>query len=57
MMVRRMVDAAHANKDKGLLLLMLDWAKAFDRLKPTCLCQALERFGLPSPIVNMKRGI
>eukprot|EP00959_Pyramimonas_sp_CCMP1952_P033446 702124-Pyramimonas_sp.AAC.1 len=47
MLVRRMADAAHMNNGGGLLFLFLDWAKAFDRLKPDSMCMALERFGLP----------
>ena len=30
MLVRRMIDAAHNSNSGGILLLMLDWAKAFD---------------------------
>ena len=33
MVVRRMIDAAHQDHSEGLLLLFLDWAKAFDRVK------------------------
>ena len=57
MLVRRMIDAALSNNSGGLVLLLLDWAKAFDRLKPECLCAALVRFGLPPPIVDMVKGI
>ena len=57
MIVRRMIDAAHQSGSGGLLLLMLDWAKAFDRLKPEALCRALLRFGLPQDFVNMISGI
>eukprot|EP00959_Pyramimonas_sp_CCMP1952_P387492 8120730-Pyramimonas_sp.AAC.1 len=34
MLVRRMIDAALLNNSGGLILLLLDWAKAFDRLEP-----------------------
>lgn len=57
MLARRIIDAAHQNKNGGIMVLMLDWAKAFDRLKPDCLCAALRRFGLPPPIVDMVAGI
>jgi len=57
MLVRRMIDAAKSNKEGGLLLLLLDWAKAFDRLKPRSMCDALRRFGLPPDIVAMVEAI
>jgi len=57
MLVRRMIDAAHVNNSGGMLLLMLDWAKAFDRVKPDIMCGALHRFGLPVEMVNMVRAI
>jgi len=53
MLARRMIDAAYSNNNGGMLLVMLDWAKAFDRLKPTCMCEALRRFGLPADMVAM----
>ena len=36
---------------------MLDWAKAFDRVKIDCMCNALLRFGLPEDMVEMIRSI
>eukprot|EP00959_Pyramimonas_sp_CCMP1952_P204089 4268199-Pyramimonas_sp.AAC.1 len=36
---------------------MLDWAKAFDRLKPESMCDALRRFGFPADVVDMVKGI
>ena len=56
-MIRRIVDAAcDATQDK-LMMVFLDWAKAFDRIKPDIMLQALTRFGLPLKVVNMIRGI
>eukprot|EP00959_Pyramimonas_sp_CCMP1952_P244280 5106286-Pyramimonas_sp.AAC.1 len=52
MLIRRIIDAAHSSRNDGIVLLLLDWAKAFDRSKPGCLCKALEIFGLPSPMVQ-----
>ena len=52
-----MVDAATLNQGGGILMVFLDWAKAFDRLKPQCLCGALVRFGIPLPMVRMIEGI
>ena len=39
------------------MLVLLDWAKAFDRLKPVSLEKALARFGLPPEFVQMVQGI
>ena len=57
MLVRRMADAAHQSQDGGVLMLMLDWARAFDSVKPAALCHALARFGLPPEIIAMIAGI
>ena len=53
MLVRRMIDAATEAKEDGLLMVFLDWAKAFDRIKSYSLVKALERFGLPSKVVQL----
>ena len=55
--VRRMFDAAYATNNSGLLAVLLDWAKAFDTLKPDVLILALQRFGIPAPMVAMIEGI
>ena len=44
-MVRRMIDAAYASKTPGLIAVMLDWAKAFDRIRVDSMIAALRRFG------------
>ena len=38
---------------ESLLLLALDWAKAFDSIDPGRLLHALERFGLPRHMVEV----
>ena len=38
-------------------MVMLDWAWAFDSVKPAALCHALARFGLPPEIVETIAGI
>ena len=53
MVVRRIIDAAYEERHSGLMLLFLDWAKAFDRIKTPCLLLALRRFGLPVEFVEM----
>ena len=45
---RRMVDLTLADRDGTLVLLALDWAKAFDSISPTALLSALGRFGIPT---------
>ena len=57
MVVRRMVDAALQRNEEGLLLLLLDWAKAFDRITVPNMLSALRRFGLPEEFVHMIDGI
>eukprot|EP00959_Pyramimonas_sp_CCMP1952_P144549 3025546-Pyramimonas_sp.AAC.1 len=44
MLVRRVIDATLMSNNGSMSLLLLDWAKAFDRLKPECLCAALTRY-------------
>ena len=53
MVIRRMIDAAHESKHEGLMMVFLDWAKAFDRMKTDTLLLALTRFGFPSKVVNI----
>ena len=57
MVVRRMIDAAHQSRNGSLHLLMLDWAKAFDRVKPASMSSALSRFGLPEDMCEMISSI
>ena len=52
-LARRIIDAANEDRDGALYVLLLDWSKAFDRIKPKSLLQALERFGLPKAILDM----
>ena len=56
-LVRRLFDAAYSVKDPGLMAVMLDWAKAFDRLKTDVMVESLLRFGIPTPMVNMISSI
>jgi hypothetical protein len=48
---RRMIDAAWALADGKMLLLMLDWSKAFDKISPEAMFHALRRFGVPEPFL------
>ena len=50
---RRFIDKAFADKDGQLVLLALDWAKAFDTIKPDSLMIALHRFGIRGHIYQV----
>ena len=57
MISRRMIDAAHQNNSGGFVLVMLDWAKVFDRLHPQNLVRALLRFGIPPEMCEIISAI
>ena len=50
---RGMIEATWEQKDGKLLLLALDWAKAFDSVSPQAMCDALLRFGIPRAFADM----
>ena len=52
-----MIDAAVEDRQGSLLVLFLDWSKAFDRIIPDALVHALRRFGLPVEMLQMVRAI
>ena len=54
--VRRRFEAAWAHRSGSLLLVALDWSKAFDSLAPESLVRALDRFGVP-PLVDAIKNI
>ena len=54
---RQLIEKCHSSKDKSLVMLALDWAKAFDSIDPECLVQALQRFGLPLHYLQVIRNI
>jgi len=56
-MARRFIDKAHAIKNNKLVLLALDWPKAFDSIMPGPMLAALERFGLPADFLAMINAI
>ena len=56
-LARRMIEEANALKDKRLVLLALDWAKAFDSISPEALCHSLKRFGLPEEFLRSIKAI
>ena len=57
MLIRRMMDAAWERRDGSLLVVALDWAKAFDSVSPDALAGALRRFGIPDAFVRMVQSI
>ena len=52
-LVRRLIDAAIDDREGSLYLVLLDWSKAFDRIKQDALLTALRRFGIPEPMIQM----
>ena len=54
---RRIFDAAYAAEEPGALAILLDWAKAFDRIKHESMVRALARFGIPCQMVDMIKAI
>ena len=56
-MARRILEGAWAEKGGSAVLLALDWAKAFDSIRPDALLTALRRFGVPEPFSHMVQDI
>ena len=48
LVARRLIEHAWATHDGSLLLLSLDWAKAFDSVAPGALVKTMQRFGIPT---------
>ncbi len=55
--VRRRIEQAWASRGGALLMVALDWRKAFDSLAPHRLIEALQRFGIPEGMVQAIAGI
>ena len=56
-LLRRRVEIAHAQRNGRLLVLALDWAKAFDSLEPKAMIAALGRFGVPPKFLSVISAI
>ena len=56
-MVQRLIDGAWEGRDNQLSIIFLDWSKAFDKVDPLALIEALRRFGIPEKMVKMIAGI
>eukprot|EP00959_Pyramimonas_sp_CCMP1952_P293965 6148006-Pyramimonas_sp.AAC.1 len=52
-----MIDAAQCTKEHGLIAELLDWAKAFGRIKHDALIKALARFDIPEPLLSFIASI
>ena len=50
---RRILDRVWEAADSSVILLALDWAKAFDSIAPEGLYIALSRFGIPLEFIEM----
>ena len=55
--IRRFLEQCHNSKDNAMILLALDWAKAFVSIDPADLIQSLHRFGLPSHLLKVIEAI
>ena len=53
LLVRRIIEQVYERKDGQLLILSLDWAKAFDSIAPDRLLLSLRRFGIPEHFVQV----
>ena len=53
----RLIERTWALKDSTLILLALDWSKAFDTISPEGLNDALRRFGVPEKFRRMVASI
>ena len=51
------MDKALASKNDALIVLALDWAKAFDSICPNALCLALSRFGINARMTAIIKNI
>ena len=56
-MAKRLIDRALDTKNGKLSIILLDWAKAFDRIRPEAMLRALKRFGIPSDFIEIISAI
>ena len=56
-LARRLIDATLEDKHGALLILLLDWSKAFDRINPDGLLHAFREFQIPAAMIDMIQGI
>ena len=56
-MAKRIVETCLSQQDNQLSMVFLDWSRAFDKILPEAMLQALHRFGLPKEILEMVAAI
>ena len=56
-LLRRVLDDVWASNEDSVVIVALDWAKAFDCISPEGLLDALRRFGLPSCYLSIIKNI
>ena len=56
-LLRTVLDDVWAEKDTSIVIVALDWAKAFDCISPSGLVDALQRFGLPSEFLSFIKNV
>ena len=54
---RRRIELARAQRHGRVTLVALDWAKAFDSINTASLLDALRRYGIPQPMLDMISGL
>ena len=54
--VRRLQDLAESGKDR-MVMIFLDWEKAFDKIDHDKMFHALERLNIPKDIIDMIKGM
>ena len=53
LLVRRIIEQSRDRVDRKLLLLSVDWEKAFNSLVPHKLIEAVRRFGIPIRLLDI----
>ena len=57
LLARRILEQVTERKEGKLMMLALDWAKAFDSISPDRLILSLRRFGIPEHMVGVIQAI
>ena len=55
--LRKIIDSTIQDAEAKLHIVFLDWARAFDRIKPEALILALKRFGIDGLTLDLIRAI
>ena len=57
LLARRIIEQNLQGPDRPLLMIALDWAKAFDSISPDRLMDSSRRFWIPEQFIKMISGI